>query len=221
MSLHYPTQFAEQTTPLPFGLGVRADEAMCELASRHLTVHTGLTTEFARAIGSIAQQRTIQEYCRNDAAKRFTNIESTATWLRKGDDTLRAFGRGVFLLLHEDSEHTTKLAGYGWTGPELSARLPGGKVTFAVRMNEAFQGMGAARPFTNLIVAGSAALYGARDIWLEAWGSNTRATSAYERVGFVHHPEATEYALRPSLRYNSDVPDVRLYMSLPDEMLTS
>ena len=221
MSLHYPTSFAEHTTPLPFGLSTRADEAMCELASRNLSVHTGLTVDYAKAIGRIAQQPTVREYCINDSNKRFANPESTKAWLQKGDDTLQSYGRGVFLLLHENGEHTVNLAGYGWTGPETSPRIPDGKVTFAIRMNESFQGMKAARLFTDLILAGSAALYGAGGIWLEAWGSNTRATSTYERAGFVLHPNATEYAVRPSIRFGSEVPDIRLYMSLPDELIAS
>ena len=221
MSLRYPTSFAEHTTPLPFGLGARADEAMYELATRHLSVHTGLTADYAKAIGRIAQQPTIQEYCINDSTKRFASPDSTEAWLQKGDDSLRAYGRGVFLLLHEDSEHEVRLAGYGWTGPETSPHVPGSKVTFALRLNESFQGMRAARPFTDLILAGSAALYGASGIWLEAWGSNTRATSTYERAGFIHHPDATEYAVRPSMRFSPQVPDIRLYMSLPDELITN
>lgn len=220
MGLQYPDTFAEHTTPLPLDkMGTRAADAAAELALHGFEVHTGLTPEHAKSMSLIAQQPSIREYCPNDSTNQFATPESTDAWLREGDETLHMYGRGVFLLLHWGDADTAQLAGYGWTGPEASDRVPGGQVTFAVRMNEAFQGNRAARPFTTLILAGSAALYGAKSVWLEAWGSNTRATRTYEDAGFLHHPDASEFAVRPSVKHGPQVPDVRLFMSVPDELL--
>lgn len=220
MPLHYPTSFAESTAPLPSNLGDQATEAAAQLAEHGFVVHAGLTPEYAGVISQIARQAAIREYCPKDATEsRFGTPESAAQWLKKGDEKLRTYGRGMFVLLHQTAGEP-EVAGYGWTGPEASDHVPGGQVTFAVRMNEAFQGMRAARPFTTLIVAGSAALYGAEGVWLEAWASNIRATSTYERAGFVRHPEATtSIDQRPSLRRGRVLPDARLYMSFPDRLL--
>jgi ribosomal protein S18 acetylase RimI-like enzyme len=217
--MNYPVTFAEHTTPLPININTRASEAVAKLAWHGFAVHTGLTPEFVDAITDVSQQISIREHCPRDAEDRFASHASAEAWLQKGNETMQAYGRGVFLLLHKGRTDISQLAGYGWTGPESSTQIPEGKVTFAIRMNEAFQGMGAARSFTTLIVAGSAALYGAESIWLEAWGSNCRATSIYERAGFMHHPEATEMAERQSVRHGGLITDIRVYMSYPDELL--
>lgn len=122
----------------------------------------------------------------------------------------------MFLLLHRDENSGRNLAGYGWAGAKTTDRVPGGATTFSIRIGAAHQGKGLAKPFCRLIVAGSAALYGARNMWLETWQSNSGAVYVYKTIGFQ------QVAERPDMRPAADgrtVPDTRLFMSLPDEQL--
>lgn len=171
------------------------------------------------------------------------NLDLVENWLDKEDKQLGKHGRAVFPLLKMAGGKAVELAGYGWTGPELSPKIkeeepdlivPGGKTTFAVRIANDHTGNGLAVPFTKLIVAGSAALYGARNIWLETWGSNN-AARVYPKAGFEQvydrknqerptlQPEGYEFPDGNMVYLNDDgrrvVNDTRLWMRYPNELL--
>ncbi len=121
----------------------------------------------------------------------------------------------MFLLLKRENSGL-RLAGYGWAGAALSPEVPAGHTTFAIRIGQAAQGQGLATPFSRLIVAGTAALYASRDFWLETWGSNAGAVHVYHKIGF--QTVAEKPSGRPTVA-GGTVPDNRIYMSLPNELL--
>lgn len=171
----FPQSFVKEMRPLPADLGFEdANTAAKELFERGWVVETGMTPEFAGAIGKMAMQPHIREYCPKDAkGSRFT-----PAWMEDSG------GRGGFGIRPVDGQW----AGYGWTGPGECEELPNCSITFAVRLGEAGLKKGLAVPFGRLIVAGTAACYGIRreQIGLETWKSNAAAVSAYDRVGFSY-----------------------------------
>ena len=205
---NFPDSFSEDTQQIS---AERLDEtgaqAVQALAEKGYEVHAGLTSERAEAIMSMALEPAIREYCPNDCGGRFASIEATKQWLAKH--------RGTFLLLKR-TEDGLQLAGYGWVGLSESSHVPGGETTFSLRVGEIGQGQGLAAPFTQVILAGSAVLYGAKNIWLETWASNGGAVHVYHKVGFVDVDE--EMTERPTTNGGA-VPDTRLYMSFPNELL--
>jgi ribosomal protein S18 acetylase RimI-like enzyme len=206
----FPTDFDDQTQPLPVEkLGEQGRQAVQDLADRGYEVHTGLTEGYATAIAEMCLEPSIKEYCPRDSGERFKDLSATARWLSKG--------RGMFLLLKREAGNLT-LAGYGWGGAATSDHVPGGQSTFAIRISETAQGQGLAAPFTHLIVAGSAALYGATEMWSEAWQSNAGAVHVYQKVGFeIVDQETTE---RPTAS-GGTVSDTRFYMRIPNELLNA
>lgn len=207
--MDFPNKFDEATHPLPDGLGQAGTEAAQQLAGSGYEVQFGLTPELADAISAMSQEPSIREYCPKDCGKRFKDKAATEHWLGKK--------RAVFVLLKREGDGLS-LAGYGWAGPGSSSHAPGGKNTFAVRIGEAGQGQGLAAPFSWLIVAASAALFGAKNFWLETWASNGGAVHVYHKIGFKTVDEQADK--RPT-REGQTISDTRVYMTLPNELLPS
>lgn len=231
---NFPDTFAEQLQPLPDDLGEAGNAAAAALAEKGFVVMAGLTRNYVGALTIMAAQRETREYCPKDPTEaRFATEESTEKWLSKNG------GRGMFLLLERLGDDALDLAGYGWTGLEESEEVPGGETTFAIRIGEHSQGLGLATPFTKLIVAGSARLFGARNIWLETWKGNGKAVGAYNSAGFAkldvekddYRPTTRELfslvngrvvVLKELKKGEGKVPavaDTRLYFSFPNELL--
>jgi ribosomal protein S18 acetylase RimI-like enzyme len=205
----FPDTFSESTQSVPeASLGDKGLEAIQKLAERGYEVHAGLTPEFAQAISAMALEPSIREYCPKDSGERFADQASTERWLSKK--------RGTFLLLKRADDGSLSLVGYGWVGAGSNSRIPGGETTFALRVGEAGQGQGLATPFSWLIVAASAALYGAKNMWLETWLSNGGAVHIYHKIGFV---DVAEQPDKRSVPGGEAVDDTRVYMSLPNELL--
>ena len=223
--LHYPTTFAETLVPVdPDILDVEGRDAVVDLNNRGFEVVSRVRREDVPDLAEISAQEGsaqdgVREFCRNDLDKRFANPKMMAAWHEKDG------GRGTFLL-----RQLGATAGHGWTGPiaedgEERKLVPGAEVTFAIRLSGAFGGQGLAVPFTKAIVWGSVALYGARNISLETWGSNTRAVRTYLKAGA--EVVTTADGWRPTLK--EDEPglvydekkgyfkrrDVRLFMRFP------
>ncbi|MEK7594541.1 MAG: GNAT family N-acetyltransferase [Patescibacteria group bacterium] len=191
-------------------MGANNMQVAQKLSERGYEVRVGLTPELADQIEVMARETSIREFCPNDSGGRFADRASMELWLSKQ--------RATFVLINKihENEDDLRLVGYGWVGLGTSPHVHGGETTFALRVGEAGQGQGLATPFAQLIIAGSAAIYGARNMWLETWQSNAAAVHVYHKVGFVDvNQEPSE---RPA--NNGDrVPDVRLYMSFPNESL--
>lgn len=199
----FPDKFDQGTSSLPEELGQAGDEVATKLSERGFEVRVGLTPELADQVRVMSLEPSIREYCPKDCSHRFKDRAAAEHWLNKK--------RAMFVLLKDG-----QLAGYGWAGPGTSTYAPGGQNTFAVRLGEAGQGQGLAAPFSWLIIAASAALYGARNFWLETWGSNGGAVHIYHKLGFETVDE------QPDERPTKDgklVADTRIYMSLPNELL--
>jgi hypothetical protein len=251
---HFPRTFAEQIQELPADLGERGNAARDRLAENGFEVVAEITRELLPQLMANARQESTLEWCPKEPGPgRFENETSTELWLDKGDKTLDEYGRGLFLLMPTlgnkilPVEKDEKLiVGHGWEGPEVSPAMsevdptpiiPGGTTTFALRMSEAIAGrrLGLARDFTELIVAGSAIMYGAKDVWLETWKGNSAAVRTYGQVGFeyVHEKPHQERPTRKPVGYEfpdghvvylnkKNVPvveDTRLWASYPNKLL--
>lgn len=204
----FPNDFVAATTPLPIDrLGEGAAAAAAKLAAQGYEVHHGLTPAFADQILAMSQQPSIREFCPKDSAQRFADQAATKRWLAKGRET--------FLLLKRDGD-SLSLVGYGWAGAASSPHVPAGRTTFAIRIGEAGQGQGLATPFAWLIVAATAVLYGAKDLWLETWASNGGAVHVYHKLGFKTVAEKPDQRPRPN---GETVADTRLYMTIADDLL--
>lgn len=167
----YPNEFSQElirlkpssdnTRRLNYGVG--------RLICSGLKLYAGVRVNDQPEIAAIARQEAVKEYCPKDDISRFHSEDSMAEWLKKG--------RGMFLLKRSRDD---ALAGYGWTGPEQCDEIPGQQNTFAIRLNkDVIAGKGIGKLFTTAITAGSMSLYGARNIGLETWGSNTAAVKTY------------------------------------------
>lgn len=203
----FPDKFDENIRLLPDDLGEAGAEAVQKLAERGYEVQIGLTPELADQISTMSEEPSIREFCPKDCSQRFKDRTATENWLKKK--------RAVFMLLKRDGGKLS-LAGYGWAGPGSSRHAPGGEHTFAVRIGEAGQGQGLAAPFSWLIVAASAVLFGAKEFWLETWASNGGAVHIYHKIGFKTIDE------QPDKRPANDgqtIADTRVYMSLPNDLL--
>lgn len=207
----FPDTFSESTQAVPeASLGEKGAEAVKKLADQGYEVHAGLTPELAQAISAMALEPSIRTYCPKDSSQRFADKASTERWLSKK--------RGMFLLLKRADNGSLSLAGYGWVGSGSNSRIPAGETTFALRIGEAGQGQGLATPFSWLIVAASAVLYGAHNMWLETWSSNAGAVHIYHKIGFVTVAEEPDKRPVPDAEAADDI---RIYMSLPNELLPS
>lgn len=200
----YPTSLAGETIQLTAEMVGLAAEAINQLAERGFEVHVGLTEAYAEAIIQMCLEPAIKEYCPNDYGQRFRDLSATRDWLSKG--------RAVFLLLKREGEGL-KLAGYAWTGSGTSSHVAGGETTFAIRIGEIGQSQGLATPFSQAVLAASARLFDAKNVWLETWQSNGGAVHVYHKVGFIDVDQTSSQ--RPSAN-GGTVADTRLYMSLPN-----
>ena len=135
--------------------------------------------------------------------KAYFCVDFFEKWLSKGR---------VLVTIWQDE----KIVGYGWAGNGTSARVESGENTFAIRLGSAASGKGLATHFARLIVEATSILFGLKDIWLETWQSNGGAVHIYHKIGFI------DVAEEKSTRKKADgteVEDVRLYMTLPNENL--
>lgn len=204
--MEYPTNFDDQIQTFPAEqLGTAGREAWQQLQDKGYEVTVGLTPDLADEIAKLSLETSIREYCPRDSSERFTDRGAAQKWLSKG--------RGVFLLINKQ---TRSVAGYGWVGPGTDERIQEGETTFAIRIAEAGQGQGLATPYSRLIIAGAAILYGAKNIWLETWQSNGGAVHIYHKLGAVD--VAQDSSQRPTAD-GGKVADTRLYMTLADDLL--
>lgn len=207
--MDFPTDFVDASVPLVVKDGSQLTAGAVEhLTEQGYSVQLGLTRAWAEQIIAMTRESAILEYCPRDAGERFTDMDATQHWLSKQ--------RAVFLLAIPNETGVLELAGYGWVGHGTSSHVPGGEITFAVRIGESHQGRGLARPFSALMLTGSAQLYGAKNIWLETWASNGGAVHVYHKLGFIDVGQQSDE--RPTTA-GGTVADTRFYMSLPNELL--
>jgi ribosomal protein S18 acetylase RimI-like enzyme len=173
---------------------------MQKLQEQGYEVRHGLTRAYADSVRELVTQPSICVYCLKDSTSRFCDQDATAQWLQKG--------RAVFLLVETE---TGNVAGYGWSGPETSSHVPGGKVTVAMRISEEYQGRGLATPYLQAIIGATQSIYDATDFWLETWASNAGAVHVYGKVGFA---EIEQEQGDRALKDGGSTPDTRLYMRL-------
>jgi hypothetical protein len=88
---------------------------------------------------------------------------------------------------------------YGWSGYEPNSHIPGADITTAYRVGRTGQSLARerridpddrfslGRPLGELVIASAVVLYEAeaKQISLEVWGSNKRATRLYQEIGFA------------------------------------
>ena len=166
---NFPNTFVERMRPLPADLGEAGNEAAASLAERGYVVEAGFTPYLAGAIGQMATQPHIVEFCwKDETAARFESEDSSMLWSGKNG------GRapfGVGRILANDGR---RWVGYDWTGLEPCEELPDHPITSAYRLGQEGLRQGLAVPVIKLIVLGSAALYGhdPTDVGLETSGSN-------------------------------------------------
>jgi ribosomal protein S18 acetylase RimI-like enzyme len=184
-------------------------EYLSNLEEKGYQVHLNLTENISSQIMTMAKEPDILEFCPNDAANRFKNMETTKAWLSKN--------RAMLTLMKKDKSDQLELAGYGWVGQESDPNVAHGATTWAVRIGGAYQGQKLATPFSALIVFATAQIYGLDNYWLATWASNPVAVHVYHKLGFVDVTEVQE--IRKDLK-GKDIDDKRLYMELPNEILS-
>jgi hypothetical protein len=210
---NFPTGFEEAPHMLrPTDLRPVHSEHLSTLQSKDYDVVAGLDRTVVSELAEIAQQEGVREFCPNDLKRRWATEEMAEKQLAKDG------GRGVLRLV---SRKTGKTHGFGWTGKiseDEQSYLPMCENTFALRLHEAARGKKLGTPFSRIIVAGSMALWGARNIGLETWASNTPAVRTYLSAGA--ELVTTKDDVRPTLNRNNfshqnHRNDVRLYMNYP------
>lgn len=210
MSMRYPDTFTRELVPLdPHGLSEAGQRALGQLHIEGFDVEVGLRRRDVADIAAIANQEAVREFCPNDLEKRFGDEQMAEAWLAKNG------GRGVFLLRHMGER---ALAGYGWTGAEITPELPDCETTFALRLSEEVAGRRLGTPFTTAIVSGSMAVFGTTRTGLETWASNTRAVRTYARAGtqLVTSRDDKRPTLRPAPNETEGMRrDTRLFMVFP------
>jgi hypothetical protein len=198
----FPTTFSDELHTLePDVLDEPGRRALGELATMGFVVEAGLRKIDVPGITEIAGQLPVRTYCWNDIEGRFGTESMAERWLSKA--------RGMMQLRHPSA---AVQAAYGWEGPEWCEYLPGCENTFAVRVNKDFGKRGLGMLFSTVLVSGSAALYGARNVGLETWKSNMHAVTLYEKMS------AERVTERESMRKTLDggrTPDTRVYMQFP------
>jgi RimJ/RimL family protein N-acetyltransferase len=204
MTEAYQTKFAEGSFTLPaHTMEVEDRDALEALSHNGYEIRYGLTAAYAGSIAVLANQSHIKEFSPKDSAERFTTIPDSEDWLKKSG------GVGMFILLKDD-DRVQRVAGYGWTTPKVNPAIPGSQTAFEIRLGESARWQNLAAPFGRLILAGSSAIYGSRNFWLETWESNTAAVRAFHRMGFEIS------GAFPQKRQDSrgrDYDDRRLFMS--------
>lgn len=205
----FPTDFALVSTPIQKGLGQKGDEAIDFLDSKGFVVLDGFTEKIAQDVMEIAKQPHIREFCPRDVTdERFASIESTRHWLARK--------HAVFTLARDLGDNNWQTIGYGWTGPKTTLEVPGGEITFALRIGEDGLGQKLAAPFSQVILSATAKLYGGKHIWLETRASNGPGLHTYIKLGFKEITRQPSPLLTLSGEY---VDDERVYMLFPDQLL--
>jgi hypothetical protein len=212
---NFPTGFTESRHVTQYDVPGKYSLPFIQLEHAGFAVVAGLTKEDVPALTEIAEQAGTREFCPNDIATRWTDKRAAKAQLGKDG------GRGVLRLVSLEDDQTI---GFGWTGAisdKEKGFLPDCENTFALRLHEAARGKKLATPFSRAIVAGSMALWGARRIGLETWGSNTPAVKAY--LGAGAQLVTTKDDVRPTLikenqDKNGNRQDIRLYMQYPWSM---
>jgi hypothetical protein len=170
----YPTELVDEVTLLP-------DIPQAELNANGLFVVQGLTVPLAEQLVERSKEAPVRDMCKNDADKRFKDVNAVAKWQTKERLSLP--------LVREAGRGSLELMGFGWIGPGVPGEdepyIPGATTTFAVRIYEGATGQGNARPYTEAIVAAHDKQFGSEGVWLEAWGDNQKALRPYEQAGFV------------------------------------
>jgi hypothetical protein len=223
--VNFPKTLANTVEILEPGIGELGDVALRRLHERGYRVATGLTEHYVGAIGLMAWQPHIREYCPKDYKERFRPLEAAEEWVGKGEKGIE--GRGTFLLLSQTLTKAGRLGypleAYGWTGWEPCPQLPDHPITSAYRTGEP-AGRHLGEDFGLVVVHATNALYApGENIGLETWQSNKRAVEMYKRIGFVlQMNEGQQPELRETLDPNAEngkVLDTRLYMAYPPELL--
>lgn len=208
--------FEERPQVLTKDIGAKGNTALARLEDKGLTVVTGLTRYFAGAIGVMARQPHIREFCPKDAtSERYESEASTERFLKsKG-------GLAMFLLLSQVVEDARsfsgRLDGYAWTELAPCKELPDHPIASIYRIGEHATGKGLSRDFVQTVVSATHAHYAPEaGIGLQVWKSNF-AVKVYQDVGFEIQPNPDEtLKLRPTLDANAEnglVPDTRLFMA--------
>lgn len=205
----FPTTFVAEHIPITPGLlEDEGAEAMDRLQHAGFEVVAGLRRAEVPEITAIAKQEGVREFCPRDLTKRFPDEETVEyAWLPKNG------GRAVFLL-----RRLGKIAGYSWTGQETCPELPECETTFAIRLHEDMAGKGLGAPYTSVTVFASMALYNARKIGLETWGSNGGAVSSYVKAGarLVRVKDDMRPTLHPAANETDGMRrDTRMFMQFP------
>lgn len=209
----YPTAFAETLTPLDAKLLDDAGQkALTSLGRLGLGVYVGFRREDVSEVGRIAQEEGVVEFCPRDGnpddpKARFPDEERAEAWQQRGP--------GMFQLR---SLADFTLGAYSWTRPETCSFIPGQETTSAFRVSKKLAGKGIGTLLAAVTVSGAAGLYGAKNIGLETWASNTGAVRAYLKSGATLVTTKDDYrpTLRPDERETNGIRrDVRLFMRFP------
>ena len=211
----FPNTFDESTHILvPTDLKASHAEHLIKLNMAGYDVVAGLRREDVPALAEIAAQEGTREYCPNDLKRRWGDEAMAEAKLAK------AGGSGVLRLVSQKNGNTL---GFGWTGhidDEDQEHLPMCENIFALRLHEASRGKRLGTTFSRVIVAGSMALWGARNVGLATWASNTPAVRTYLAAGA--ELVTTKDDVRPTIlrgpgkfQYENHRNDVRLYMQFP------
>lgn len=198
----FPTDFTVQPKPLNADYDEQTNSAIETLAEKGLVVLLGLSPELLGQISKLALQPHIREYCPRDcSAERFGDRESAQKWLSRG--------HALFLLAKKHTDGW-QVIGYGWSGPKTVEEVPGGQVTFALRLGQDGLGQKLSVPFSQAIIGATVALFDASGLWLETWSSNAGAVHVYKELGFKK--VAQKDSKRPTVD-SGDVDDTRLFMT--------
>lgn len=167
---------------------------LAELNDRGIVAARGVTPQLAGALGVVAHQKHILEYC-EDEPLRFGTSNRTAEWNEQGREAFsfhQVDGYKGESLKYVDIANLTEadlmLLAYGWSGPKPSPTIPGANVTVACRTTELGRGQHLATPLLKFVVGATIKLHSDIDpenTWLTAYESNELATLTYKRHGFT------------------------------------
>lgn len=210
---NFPNTFDETPHLLsPTDLWPAHSEYLSHLNANGFDVIAGLTRAAVPALTEISHQAGTVEFCPNDVKRRWGNETMAENQLAKDG------GRGVLQLV---SRRTGDTMGFGWTGKtseDEKEYLPMCENTFALRLHEASRGKKLGAPFSRVIIAGSMALWGANNIGLETWASNTAAVRTYLSAGaelITTKDDVRPTQDRTKFQHEHHRNDVRLYMNYP------
>jgi GNAT superfamily N-acetyltransferase len=167
---------------------------LAELNERGIVAARGVTPELVGALGIVANQRHIVEFCESEPG-RFGTKNKTTEWQQKGREMFtlhQVDGYEDESLKYVDLENLDqgdlKLLAYGWSGPSKNKCIPGADITTAFRSTEQGRGKRLATPLVKFVVGATIVLHRDIDretISLETWESNTTAVPLYKRNGFT------------------------------------